>query len=129
MRQETNRDKTTLTQKFRTELQSLITLLESSERHYVRCIKPNESKKPQDFVPKKVLAQLRSNGVMETVRLRKAGYPQKMDSERFYSRYQILGIKSPQAVKSFLDEFAPPDTWALGNTKIFLRQALVQKKS
>ncbi len=62
----------------------------SAERHYVRCIKPNDSKKPGDFENTKVLQQLRSNGVMETIRLRKAGYEQKILAETFYYRYAVL---------------------------------------
>lgn len=49
----------TLIQIFRKELQSLADLLEDSERHYVRCIKPNESKMPLEFDPVKVLQQLK----------------------------------------------------------------------
>lgn len=62
---------------------------------------------------------------METVRVRKAGYSIKLPVEQFFGRYSVLNIASPSDVQPFLSEYTTPDMWALGNTKIFLRQALV----
>jgi len=70
---------------------------------------------------------------METVRLRKAGYPQKMDSDRFYFRYNFLGISAPNNILPFLRSFSSPETngnngkadFVIGKTKIFLSQGLL----
>jgi len=52
----------------------------ATQPHYVRCIKPNYSKKPNAFDEISVLKQLRCGGVMEQVRISSAGYP-----SRYYS--------------------------------------------
>jgi len=75
--QSANAIKITVLQQFKTELTDLCKILASSNRHYVRCIKPNNLKVPDIIDGSKVLEQLRSNGVLETVKLRKAGYAQK----------------------------------------------------
>lgn len=51
--------KITLCGNFKRELQILSKILNESERHYVRCIKPNDEKAPNNFVAPKVLHQLR----------------------------------------------------------------------
>lgn len=43
--------------------------------------------KPDLFLGQKVLSQLRSNGVLETVKLRKAGYAVRLTKDYFYNRY------------------------------------------
>lgn len=55
----TNSVKTTVTQIFKQQLFVLADVLENSERHYVRCIKPNDEKRPNVFHPVKVLQQLK----------------------------------------------------------------------
>lgn len=68
---------------------SLITLMDTlsiTNVHYIRCIKPNEAKKPWEFVPSQVLGQLRACGVLETIRISCAGYPSRWTYEEFAER-------------------------------------------
>ncbi len=51
----------------------LIPTLESTHMHFVRCVKPNDAKKPLMFDRPKVAGQLSSNGVVEAVKLAQAG--------------------------------------------------------
>lgn len=74
---------------------SLITLMETlsvTNVHYIRCIKPNEQKKPWEFAPQQVLGQLRACGVLETIRISCAGYPSRWTYEEFAER--SVGIHS-----------------------------------
>jgi myosin-5 len=69
---------------------SLITLMETlsvTNVHYIRCIKPNEKKRPWEFQPQQVLGQLRACGVLETIRISCAGYPTRWTYEEFAERY------------------------------------------
>jgi len=69
---------------------SLITLMETlsiTNVHYIRCIKPNEAKKPWEFQPQQVLGQLRACGVLETIRISCAGYPTRWTYQEFAERY------------------------------------------
>lgn len=68
---------------------SLITLMDTlsiTNVHYIRCIKPNEVKKPWEFTPSQVLGQLRACGVLETIRISCAGYPSRWTYEEFAER-------------------------------------------
>lgn len=68
---------------------SLITLMETlkvTNVHYIRCIKPNEAKRPWEFQPQQVLGQLRACGVLETIRISCAGYPTRWTYEEFAER-------------------------------------------
>ncbi|KAK7043716.1 Myosin type-2 heavy chain 1 [Paramarasmius palmivorus] len=72
---------------------SLITLMDTlsvTNVHYIRCIKPNEAKKPWEFQPQQVLGQLRACGVLETIRISCAGYPSRWTYEEFAERYYML---------------------------------------
>jgi len=62
---------------FRASLTSLMADLNSTTPHYVRCIKPNDSKVAFEFDPKRAVQQLRACGVLETVRISAAGYPSR----------------------------------------------------
>jgi myosin-5 len=69
---------------------SLITLMDTlsvTNVHYIRCIKPNEAKRPWEFQPQQVLSQLRACGVLETIRISCAGYPSRWTYEEFAERY------------------------------------------
>eukprot|EP00959_Pyramimonas_sp_CCMP1952_P026501 555926-Pyramimonas_sp.AAC.1 len=49
-------------------------LLDECDLHYVRCIKPNDLKAPDTFEGAMVLQQLQYSGVLETIKIRRAGY-------------------------------------------------------
>jgi myosin heavy subunit len=73
-------NKVTVMTQFKRELHDLVDLLDHSQRHYVRCIKPNDTSVPNLFLQTKVIQQLKSNGVMETIFLRKSGYATRLDT-------------------------------------------------
>lgn len=83
----------TLSQKHKEQLSTLMEQLGKTEPHFVRCILPNLDKKPNKFDKRLVLHQLRCNGVLEGIRIARAGYPNKMTFEEFYQRYSILDVK------------------------------------
>jgi len=56
----------------------------------VRCIKPNSLQAADTLQPELVEAQLRYSGLLETVRIRKAGYSLRMEFSLFWSRYRYL---------------------------------------
>jgi myosin-7 len=113
---------------FRSQLNSLIMTLGSTAPHYVRCVKPNWEKKPFFFDNTLVLAQLRYSGMLETIRIRKSGYPVRFPYQDFVGRFRFLvnsNLTNPrEACTAYLKVHSKSD-WKEGSTKIFLKQSLV----
>ena len=59
---------------FKESLLILMDKMSQAAPHFVRCIKPNHSKQPKDFVEEMVTKQLRYTGMLETTRIRKEGF-------------------------------------------------------
>merc|ERR1712226_769346 len=71
-------------------LGKLMTTLRSTSPHFVRCVVPNEIKKPGFMVAHVVLHQLRCNGVLEGIRICRLGFPNRMPYGDVKQRYRIL---------------------------------------
>ncbi len=82
--------KTTLVSGFQGQLQGLIKVLNESSPHFVRCIKPNDSKSKTFFDEAQVLEQLQYSGVLEAIQIRKQGYPVRRTHQEFYGLYRGL---------------------------------------
>ena len=80
----------TVAQQFKEQLSSLISKIESTEPHYIRCLKPNDAAKSHMLVRRRLTEQLRYGGVLEAIRVARMGYPIRMDHESFYQRYRML---------------------------------------
>ncbi|NXG39129.1 MYO3B protein, partial [Dromaius novaehollandiae] len=68
---------------------SLMVLMErmySANPHFVRCIKPNSQKEPGVVDNQVVLQQLRYNGLLETIRIRRDGFSWRPSFEEFAER-------------------------------------------
>ena len=76
---------------FSEQLKSLRERIDKTTPHYIRCLKPNDDLVPDDFEPKNIVEQLRCGGVLEAVRVSRAGYPTRYPHDVFLARYYILG--------------------------------------
>lgn len=80
----------TVSQQFKQQLQSLIEMIETTDPHYIRCLKPNDAAKPKLLTRKRLTEQLRYGGVLEAVRVARMGYPVRLDHAGFFKRYRML---------------------------------------
>jgi hypothetical protein len=64
--------------------------INSTQPHYIRCLKPNDSNQPSLFNERRVAEQLRYGGVLEAVRVARSGFPVRMPHSDFYQRYRGL---------------------------------------
>ncbi|XP_075396999.1 unconventional myosin-X [Tenrec ecaudatus] len=124
----------TVSSQFKDSLHSLMATLSASNPFFVRCIKPNTQKMPGQFDQAVVLNQLRYSGMLETVRIRKAGYAVRQPFQDFCQRYKALmrnlipadDVRGKCAALLQLYDASRSD-WQLGKTKVFLRESLEQK--
>uniref|UniRef100_A0AAR2JPA2 Myosin VIIAa n=1 Tax=Pygocentrus nattereri TaxID=42514 RepID=A0AAR2JPA2_PYGNA len=117
----------TLSSQFKRSLELLMRTLSVCQPFFVRCIKPNEYKKPMLFDRELCVRQLRYSGMMETIRIRRAGYPIRYTFVEFVDRYRVLmpGVK-PEDLRGTCQRIAEAvlgrdDDWQMGKTKIFLK--------
>jgi len=75
---------------FSLQLRTLRDRIDRTVPHYIRCLKPNDELIPDMFEPKNIVEQLRCGGVLEAVRVSRAGYPTRYPHELFIGRYYIL---------------------------------------
>eukprot|EP00980_Cylindrotheca_fusiformis_P004324 scaffold921_cov126-Cylindrotheca_fusiformis.AAC.3 len=92
---------------FATQLRSLRTRIEKTIPHYIRCLKPNDDLVPDFFEPKNIVQQLRCGGVLEAVRVSRAGYPTRYPHDVFTARYYILGPESSHQVRNHFGPMSP----------------------
>ncbi|CAE5956910.1 unnamed protein product [Arabidopsis arenosa] len=113
--------------RFKMQLQQLMETLNSTEPHYIRCVKPNNLLKPAIFENVNIMQQLRCGGVLEAIRISCAGYPTRKPFFEFINRF---GLLSPAALEGNFDEKVACQKildnmglkgYQIGKTKIFLR--------
>jgi len=110
-------------------LVDLMNTLYSCEPHFVRCLVPNNHKKPGDVEPPLIMHQLTCNGVLEGIRICMRGFPNRMQYPDFKLRYSCLGqeaIKSSSdnktAVWALMDGIPfDRERYRLGHTMVFFR--------
>ncbi|KAK5906578.1 hypothetical protein CesoFtcFv8_004512 [Champsocephalus esox] len=121
----------TLTGQFRQSLDSLMKTLTACQPYFIRCIKPNDFKRPMLFDRELCMRQLRYSGMMETIRIRKAGYPIRYTFQEFFIRYRVLlrtSLCDPKkeskqkCCESICESVLSGEgDWKTGKTKIFLK--------
>jgi len=125
--------KKTLGSIFKRSLIELMQTIQSTDVHYIRCIKPNQAKQAFIFEPMMVLSQLRACGVLETIRISCAGYPTRWTFQEFVDRYFLL-LKSDEwnskdykalTEKIVASTITNPDKYQFGITKVFFRTGML----
>lgn len=99
--------------------------MSESKPLFLRCIKPNPSKKSDDFDDKFVLLQLRYCGILETTRIRKEGYSLRPTFQEFVERYKYLSpsslVKFDSATCKLILNNTMLKNWRVGKSKVFLK--------
>ncbi|KAF2368380.1 Myosin head motor domain [Trinorchestia longiramus] len=115
---------------FKNSMIALIKTLTSKEPYYVRCIKPNEQKSPVIFDAERVTHQVNYLGLVENLRVRRAGFAHRQAYDRFLRRYKMIsqytwpnfhGGSDMQGTKILLEEQGYSQDVKYGKSKVFIR--------
>lgn len=115
---------------FSYSLNGLMKILMCKEPSYIRCIKPNDSQLPNVFESQLVLHQVKYLGLMENLRVRRAGFAYRRLYETFLQRYKCLcketwpnyNGSAKEGVKLLIKQLNfQSNEYCLGHTKIFIR--------
>ena len=79
-----------LAAQFKSQLHELIKAISGSTPTYIRCIKPNSEKLARVIDSKDVQRQLRCAGMLECIRIRKAGYSVRRSIKEFVEKYSVI---------------------------------------
>ncbi|XP_004544595.2 unconventional myosin-Ih [Maylandia zebra] len=123
------RPETVVTQ-FKSSLQKLTEILVAKEAWYIRCLKSNESKQSGQFDEALIRHQVKYLGLMEHLRVRRAGFAYRRKYDVFLKRYKPLcpatwphwrGVAA-DGVEVLVQHLGYlPDEYKMGRTKIFIR--------
>jgi myosin-5 len=133
--------------KFRMNMQELMDELMTCECNFVRCIKPNEAKRKDFWVPELALKQIRYLGILDSIKVRRESLPIRKMYMDFYQRYQDLDDLSSEKNTPFLtlknlnpdwkkmamnavhsvDKQPKPDECLFGNRRVFMSTLFANK--
>ncbi|XP_033899889.3 unconventional myosin-Ib-like isoform X5 [Acipenser ruthenus] len=115
---------------FKTSVATLMKNLQTKNPNYIRCIKPNDQKASHIFTDSLVCHQVRYLGLMENVRVRRAGYAFRQPYEACLERYKMLCKQTwphwrgqaRDGVEVLLKDLQiPAEEYSYGRSKIFIR--------
>jgi myosin-5 len=135
--------------KFRTQLADLMLAISETKVQYVRCIKPNPTKSKDRVDNKMVVDQLRCAGVIEAIRISRAGFPNRLMVAEFKRTYGFLLVQDSDVTSAEIDSmdastFAnkllkPPSggstptggnevmEFCIGKTKVYFKQGVLER--
>ncbi|NXE90600.1 MYO1B protein, partial [Menura novaehollandiae] len=115
---------------FKASVATLMKNLQTKNPNYIRCIKPNDKKASHIFNEALVCHQIRYLGLLENVRVRRAGYAFRQAYEPCLERYKMLckqtwphwrGPARAGVEVLFNQLRIPEEEFSFGRSKIFIR--------
>ncbi|KAI6235171.1 hypothetical protein M3Y95_00022900 [Aphelenchoides besseyi] len=129
----------TVSTMYRESLNSLLSMLHTTQPHFIRCIIPNEQKKSGVIDAPLVLNQLTCNGVLEGIRICRKGFPNRILFLEFRYRYAILAANEAskdaelQEVATAMlnrlvnEQKLKPEDYRVGKNKVFFRAGILAR--
>ncbi|EEB08829.1 myosin type I [Schizosaccharomyces japonicus yFS275] len=113
----------------------LVDTLMQCHPSYIRTIKPNQTKSPNDYDSGMVLHQIKYLGLQENVRIRRAGFAYRQSFEKFAERFYLLSGKTSYAgdytwtgdafsacEQILKDTSIPTSEYQMGTSKVFIKK-------
>ena len=138
----------TLASQFKQSLNDLVSGINETAVHYVRCIKPNQNASSSEFDLQGVHEQLRCQGILEAIRIARAAYPNRLVHREIISRYAFClyddslakpgGAVTEEKIRKTSDAKRKAEllmqalnldtsTYQIGRTKVFFRRVALEE--
>ncbi|XP_062411567.1 unconventional myosin-If [Sardina pilchardus] len=120
----------TASTKIKKQANDLVNTLMKCTPHYIRCIKPNETKRPKDWEESRAKHQVEYLGLRENIRVRRAGFAYRRVFNKFLQRYAILtaetwpswrGREQDGVLHLLRSVNMDTDQYQMGRTKVFVK--------
>jgi len=85
-----SKDKATVCGDFKAKLDALVLTLGYTDTNFVRCIKASNPLCAGQFTAGLVLNQLRYTGMLDTLKIRRLGFPFRQSHRKFWNEYHVL---------------------------------------
>ncbi|PIO71814.1 myosin head [Teladorsagia circumcincta] len=128
----------TVSMLYRESLNNLMTMLNKTHPHFIRCIIPNEKKASGVIDAALVLNQLTCNGVLEGIRICRKGFPNRTLHPDFVQRYALLaadesliGKEDPKKGATAMlgrlvkEKKLSEENFRIGLTKVFFKAGIL----
>ena len=130
--------------KMSTQLSSIIADIDSSNKWWIRCIKPNNFKRPQYMDNKVVIRQIQSAGIIGAAKIAKDGFSESINVEELFSKFgAFLDNELDTAVTDINNAFVSLDNklanalkdlksddnesdYAIGNGKVYFSDRAIE---
>jgi len=139
--------KYSVSSEFKDQLASLMDIVDLTEPHFIRCIKPNPQNEADRYDRKAVTEQLRYGGVLQVVQVSRAGYPVRINHHECWDDYKVIASPAVVAGLKHIDDGKlraqkllehlttelnipkPPHglSWAVGKTLVFFKLAAFER--
>ncbi|CAJ0580600.1 unnamed protein product, partial [Mesorhabditis spiculigera] len=115
---------------FQKSMDELVQAMAQSDPWYIRCIKPNDHKSAAKFDSGLVEHQVRYLGLLENIRVRRAGFAHRVTYVRFVKRYKMICPTTwrfpsydndKTKTEQILKYLGWKDESVMGKTKLFIR--------
>lgn len=130
----TRRRSPTASDKIKLSANDLVSTLAKSKPSYIRTIKPNQSKNPDDYNHEMVKIQINYLGLKQNIKIRRTGFAYRNPYSKFVDQFFLISRKTSYAGKYrwegdyksaaqqiIKDSNTPSSEYRFGNSKMFIR--------
>ena len=131
--QKKSKSNLSLTGKLKTQVTSLLKMLNETSPHFIRCVKPNNECKSKFIDDKLVKHQLQCLGVVNALEIQQRGFPMRLSYKEFVKEYKFSAFGSKvlsyndmkDGARQIIDKLSESDSQlneiVFGKSKIFYK--------
>uniref|UniRef100_K3X4B5 Myosin motor domain-containing protein n=1 Tax=Globisporangium ultimum (strain ATCC 200006 / CBS 805.95 / DAOM BR144) TaxID=431595 RepID=K3X4B5_GLOUD len=118
---------------FKESLSELMTTIQATKVHYVRCIKPNSIKSPTAMDQQMVVSQLRCAGVIEAIRIARAAYPNRLQHKEILDKFWLFVPRQGETAREKCEllmeklKLSTPEQYQMGKSRVYFQLGVLEE--